>query len=99
MFESVVYPYLKWQIQKLHSTGAYVIKNTDGNILPLLNMLVDTNADVIHSIDPAARSDIGDVKRRIGGRVCIIGNVDSTKLQYGSRDEVIASCRNALAGG
>lgn len=99
MFESFVYPYLKWQTQQLHSEGAYVIKHTDGNILPLLDMLLDSGPDVIHSIDPVAGMDIGDVKRRIDGRVCIMGNVDSTKLQCGSKDEVIASCRKALAGG
>jgi len=99
MFEEFIYPYLKWQTAQLQSAGAYVIKHTDGNILPLLDMLVDTGPDVIHSIDPVAGLDIGEVKRRIDGRVCIMGNVDSTKLQCGTRDEVIASCRKALAGG
>ena len=79
--------------------GFYVIKHTDGNILPILDQLVQTGPHALHSLDPQGRVDIAEVKRRVGGRVALCGNVNCGLLDTGTDEEVIASTQYALQHG
>ena len=79
--------------------GFYVIKHTDGNIMPILDQLVETAPHALHSIDPMAGVDIAVVKRMVGDRVCLIGNVNCATLDSGTADEIAASTRYALQQG
>ena len=99
MFSEFVTPYLARFISACRDAGLYAIKHTDGNILPILDQLVQANPHALHSLDPQAGVDIADVKRRFGDRVALIGNVNCGLLQTGTDDEVVADCRYALRNG
>lgn len=99
MFEKFVYPYLKRQTEELRRCGAYVIKHTDGNIMPILEMIADCHPHAIHSLDPLAKVDIKEVKEKYGHRLCLMGNVDVTKLQQGPVEDIIKSAEYALRCG
>ena len=79
--------------------GYYVIKHTDGNIMPILDQLVDCHPHALHSIDPQGHVDIAEVKRLVGDKVALIGNVNCAALQTGTDEEVEASVRYALENG
>ena len=68
--------------------GFYAIKHTDGNIMPILDQLVEANPHALHSLDPQGGVDIAEVKRLYGERVCLIGNVNCGKLDTGTDEEV-----------
>jgi uroporphyrinogen decarboxylase len=76
-----------------------VIKHTDGNIMPILDQLVQANPHALHSLDPQAGIDIAEVKRLYGDKVCLIGNVNCGLLDTGTEQEVIDSARYALRHG
>jgi len=99
MFGEFVSPYLKQLIAGYRRQGFYVIKHTDGNIMPILDDLVDARPHALHSLDPQGGVDIAEVKRLVGGRVCLIGNVNCGLLQSGSEQEVVESARYALRHG
>jgi uroporphyrinogen decarboxylase len=98
-FRQLVTPYLTRLIREQREMGFYVIKHTDGNIMPILDDLVGSGPHALHSIDPQAGVDLAEVKRLVGDRVALIGNVNSGLLSSGSDAEVIASCRYALQAG
>ena len=98
-FAEFVTPYLARTIAGYRQLGFYAIKHTDGNILPILDQLVDTNPHALHSIDPQAGVNLADVKRRYGSRVCLIGNVNCGLLQTGTPEQVDADVRRALRDG
>jgi uroporphyrinogen decarboxylase len=75
-FKEYILPGLKRCVDAAHQAGAYVIKHTDGNIMPILDMIVDTGIDGLNPIEPAAGMDIGFLKQRYGSRVALIGNID-----------------------
>ncbi|MFW6162043.1 MAG: uroporphyrinogen decarboxylase family protein, partial [Planctomycetota bacterium] len=79
--------------------GFYVIKHTDGNIMPILDSLVSTRPHALHSLDPQGGVDMAEVKRRVGEKVCLIGNVNCGLLQTGTEEQVVESCRYALRHG
>ncbi|MCM8757390.1 MAG: uroporphyrinogen decarboxylase family protein [Candidatus Omnitrophica bacterium] len=99
MFSDFVTPFLARLIESYRQMGFYTIKHTDGNIMPILDQLIQAKPDALHSLDPQAGVDLAEVKRRVGQQVCLIGNVNCGLLQTGTDQEVINSCRYALRSG
>lgn len=97
--DEFVFPYLRRLISAYRELGFYTIKHTDGNIMPILDALVDCKPHALHSLDPQGGVDIAEVKRRAGDRVCLIGNVDCSKLDTGTDAECVESARYALRHG
>lgn len=98
-FDDFVTPYLHRLVQGYRDLGFYVIKHTDGNIMPILDRLVDARPHALHSLDPQAGVDIAEVKRLVGDRVCLIGNVNCGLLDSGTDEECVEAARYALHHG
>jgi len=79
--------------------GAYVIKHTDGNIMPIIDQLVSANPHALHSLDPMAGVDIREVKQRYGDRLTLCGNVHCAHMQTGTPDQIRASAEYCLRWG
>ncbi len=98
-FSEFVTPYLAKLVQGYRDMGFYTIKHTDGNIMPILDQLVQANPHALHSLDPQAGIDIAEIKRLYGDRVCLIGNVNCGLLDTGTEEECVESARYALRHG
>ncbi len=98
-FGEFVTPYLAQLIQGYRDLGFYAIKHTDGNIMPIVDQLVEANPHALHSLDPQAGIDMAEIKRLYGNRVCLIGNVNCGMLDTGTDEEVVDSARYALRHG
>jgi uroporphyrinogen decarboxylase len=98
-FSEFITPYLDKLIRGYRQMGFYTIKHTDGNIMPIIDQLVQCNPHALHSIDPQAGVDIAEVKRLYGKKVCLIGNVNCGKLDTGTEQECSDSVRYALTYG
>ena len=60
-------------------------------------MILDAGIDCLDPIDPIAGMDIGEMKKRIGDRVALKGNVDCAKtLTFGSVREVVDETRQVI---
>ncbi len=99
MFREFITPFLTRLVRGQRQMGAYVIKHTDGDIMPILEDLIEGEPHALHSLDPQAGVDIREVKELIGDRVCLIGNVDCGLMQTGTPDEVRQSAEYALEHG
>jgi len=98
-FGEFVTPYLARLIAGYRQQGFYTIKHTDGNIMPILDQLVQCNPHALHSLDPQGGVDIAEVKRLYGKQVALIGNVNCGLMDTGTDEEVQASARYALKHG
>lgn len=98
-FAELIVPHLKETIDTYRSLGFYTIKHTDGNINPILDMIVDCKPDAIHSIDPQGHMNLLDVRAKYGDRVATIGNVNCGLLQTGTIEEAEADVRRCLREG
>jgi uroporphyrinogen decarboxylase len=99
MFGQLIQPYLYRIIDEARKMGAYTIKHTDGNIMPILDQLVECRPHAIHSLDPMAKVDIKTVKELVGEKVCLCGNVNCALMQTGTEQEVIESAEYCLTYG
>ncbi len=75
-FREFILPGLKRCVDAAHRAGAYVVKHSDGNLMPILDMIVETGIDALNPIEPAAGMDIGLIKQRYGDRIALVGNID-----------------------
>lgn len=97
-FRRFVLPYLRETVRFTRKRGVPHIKHTDGNLWPILDMIVDTGIDAIDPLEPVAGMDIGQVKEEYGHRICLIGNIDcGDLLSGGTPGEVIRSVRQTMA--
>jgi uroporphyrinogen decarboxylase len=96
-FRRLFYPGLCRVIRGFKELGLKVIKHTDGMIWPLMDMILDSGIDCLDPIDPIAGMDLGEVKRKVGARVALKGNVDCAHLMtLGSPAEVADATRKTL---
>ena len=65
--------------------------------------MVSCNPHALHSIDPQAKVDLGEVKRLVDRKVCLAKNVNCGLLQTGTDEEVkadlIRSLKDGMPGG
>ncbi len=99
MFSEFVTPYLTQLVRGYRDMGFYVIKHTDGNIMPIVDQLLEGDPHALHSLDPQAGIDMAEIKRDYGHRVCLIGNVNCGLLDTGTEQEVVESASYALEHG
>lgn len=73
-----------------------VLKHSDGNIYPIIDYMVDAGISGLHPIEPGAM-DLGDVKKRYGKSICLLGNVDCRHvLPSGSEENVRKDVRRCI---
>ena len=96
MFGEFVTPFLTDLIKSYREMGAFVIKHTDGDIMPIIDQLVSANPHALHSLDPMAGVDIKEIKEKYGDKIALVGNVNCALMQTGTEEEIIESCRYAL---
>ncbi|HID78656.1 MAG TPA: hypothetical protein EYP56_22020 [Planctomycetaceae bacterium] len=97
-FRQFVLPGLKRCVDAAHEAGAYVVKHTDGNIMPIIDMIVQTGIDALNPLEPQAGMDIRLIKERYGDRIALIGNIDcGYLLSQAGVDEVREVTRRTIA--
>lgn len=104
MFRQFITPYLKELVAGYKELGYYVIKHTDGNLMPVLDQILESEPHGLHSIDCQARNmDMAVIKRLAGDKVCLLGGVQCSLLQTGTEEQIREQCqyvlRHALPGG
>jgi uroporphyrinogen decarboxylase len=67
--------------------------------MPILDDLIEGEPHALHSLDPQAGVDIKEVKRLVGKRVCLMGNVNCGLMQTGTPEQVVGSAEYALKHG
>ena len=96
-FREIFYPELKRVVAGYKGLGLFVLKHTDGNIMPILNMIVDSGFDCLDPVDPIAGMDLQFLKTNYGQRICLKGNVDcSATLTFKSVEETIEETKKCL---
>jgi len=104
VYSELIFPFLKMLVDAAHRKGMFFIKHTDGYIWPIIDDLIATGIDALHSIDPSAGMRLSEVKERYGDKVALCGNVDAAStMVYGSPKQVAEEARrcirDAAAGG
>ena len=97
MFEELFVPELKRIMGAYRDLGFYVMKHTDGYIMPLLDFYKDAGIHLFDPVDPIAGMDLAEVKAKYGRFFALKGNVNcATTLVSGSIDDTVAETKRCL---
>ena len=100
IFDRFVAPYDAELIRHSHDAGQRVVYHTCGGMMPFLERIADMGPDAMETFTPAAMGGdtrLGEAKRRVGQRVCMIGGFDQFHYFKGcTPDETRAAVRQAF---
>jgi hypothetical protein len=71
------------------------IFHSDGNLMPILDDLLDLGMNGLHPIEPGAMEP-AELKRRYGGRLCLCGHISVDTLSRGTPWDVERLVREAI---
>ncbi len=98
LWEALFMPHFRRLVKALHDFGFYYWKHSDGNIMPVLDMLVDAGIDGIDPIDPLGNMDLATIKETYGDNIAIKGNVDCVDvLVNGPKEAVIQAVKECIS--
>jgi len=96
-FREVLLPAYQIITDAVHERGGKIVLHTDGQVTPLLDFVVDCGFDGLHSLEPTAGVDLALVKKKVGDKLCLMGNIDvAHDLVYGTKEEVFNSVKYAI---
>jgi len=96
-FEKVLLPAYRRMIQAYKAAGArYVFLHSDGDLRPILDMLVDAGIDGLHPLERRAGMDMVELRRRYPRLVLAGGMCNTHTLVKGSRREIEAQARQII---
>lgn len=97
LFRRFILSPLKKMIAMIHDEGALCIKHSDGDLYPLLDMIISAGPDGINPIEPVAGMELKKVKQLVGDKVCLTGNICCAHLlPHGTPEQVREAVRQAI---
>ena len=86
-------PRMKAVVDHVHSKGLPVVAHMCGNVEPLIDDLLEMRLDALESLQPEAM-DVYELKRRVAGRMVLIGGLGVQQLlPFGTPEEVESEAR------
>jgi uroporphyrinogen decarboxylase len=79
LFDRFVAPLDAPLIVAAHEAGLRIVYHTCGGMMPILERIADMGPDAMETFTPRSMggdADLGEAKRRIGSRVCMLGGFD-----------------------
>ncbi len=97
-FVEFIKPYNRELVEKAHKKGLKAVAHSDGNLWPLLDIMIETGYDGLNPLEPQAGMELKKVKEYCGDRLCLVGNIDCVDLlPGGTPEEVDEAVRQAIA--
>lgn len=82
-----VFPFYRRIVSLCRDAGKISIFHSDGDITSLLDTIMATGFHALHPIEPESL-DIDQVRRRVGKRLCLIGNISVHLLSTGTPAQI-----------
>lgn len=98
MLDQFFFPYFYQWAEDVKKLGVYSVWHTDGNISSILNKAIESGVNAIQCIDPLAGMDIIPLTKELYGKTTLIGNVDCSVLQSGTKEEIEQAVKYVVEG-
>ncbi|MHB1483932.1 MAG: uroporphyrinogen decarboxylase family protein [Saccharofermentanales bacterium] len=98
MMDEFFFPYFNRWVEFMKSIGKPSIWHTDGNLYPVMDRVLESGVTAIQCVDPISGMDIVSLKKEVGNKLTLIGNVNCSTLQTGTKEEITAEVTNVVEG-
>jgi len=98
-YRRLILPQVRRMVRAFQEAGArYIGYHSDGNISSILDGLVDAGITILNPIEPRARMDVVDLRKRYGKKLTFVGGLCNTLvLPTGTREEVERHVEHVLS--
>ncbi|NMC05218.1 MAG: hypothetical protein GYA24_08405 [Candidatus Lokiarchaeota archaeon] len=97
VFDELVGPIYKTLNDYCHKRGVMTFFHSDGFTEPYFEGLIKSGFNGVESLEPAAGMVLKHLKEEYGDRICLIGNVDCSRLlPYGTEQEVADTVKQCI---
>ena len=99
LYRQFILPSLKKEAQMAHEAGAKFGYILTTSTMPLLDMLLESDIDVLIGVDPVQGrgTDLKEIKHKIGNRICIWGGINGfLTIELGTPKEIEDAVSNAI---
>ena len=96
LLRELFFPYTAQIIQFIRDKGVPVLFHSDGYVMDILPDLIDMGIDGFQSIQPSAGMDIVELKKTVGHKLILMGNVDVDLLGRGTPGQVAGEVRRLI---
>lgn len=97
MWKEIFAPQFKKLVDAVHGLGLYHWKHSDGNLMPVMDSLIECGIDGIDPVDPLGGMSLAVMKEKYGDRIAIKGNVDcANTLVSGTKQQVIDEVKECI---
>lgn len=98
MMDEFFFPYFNRWVENLKKHGVVSIWHTDGNILPIMDRVIESGVTAIQCVDPLGGMDIVALKKQVEGKLALIGNINCATLQLGPADTIAREVKKVVEG-
>jgi len=96
IYRELVYPVHKAHAAAAHEHGLKILKHCCGHTWPVIDELAEVY-DAYEGIQGTAGMDIGKLKERVGGRLCLWGGIWHEHIILGGIEDIRADARYAFS--
>lgn len=86
-FKENVFPFYRRMGRMCRNAGKPFIYHSDGDLAEMIDEIIDTGFNALHPIEPESM-DIYDLRKRVGTRLCLLGNIRVHTLSVGTPEDV-----------
>jgi MtaA/CmuA family methyltransferase len=99
-WKEFVFPYIKTICTELHNynKNALIYCHICGNVLPIIDLLVDAGLDCIAPLDPLGGFTVKQAREKVGTKISLMGGVNTLTLLNGSPQDVMNEARECITG-
>jgi len=95
--EELIVPYYSRLNNICHEKGVLTFYHSDGYTEPFFNGLIKSGFNGVQSLEPAAGMDLKYLKEKYGNKICLIGNIDVSRLlSFGTKEEIIQEVKREI---
>jgi len=98
-FKEFCIPYFKMFVDKIKKYDVCIYVHICGNSTGLFEMVAETGVDCLEPLDPLGGVSVADAKRRLIGKISIMGGVNTLKLARGTFEQVKQDIQRCISEG
>lgn len=90
-----IFPYYRQMAAICGQVDKPIIYHSDGDLSSMIDTILETGFHALHPIEPESM-DIYDLRRRVGRRICLVGNICVNTLSIGKPAEIRALVQDRI---